>query len=215
MRKTILLIITLVLMTGCINNSPTSHQPPTSITEENTETADIRLALDNAEKLTVTTKASFGRKLYSVSGDNIDLKMSRRYITAIGDEVELVDDDYNVIASERQLKRYSVMAEVYNEHGEIIGYIGREPYNLFINPFTKTNIYDKDGNKVAKVKSKLALINSEYIIEDLDGIDLYKIKEKFTLVLNEYEITKLEDSGIPIEIIVFTTLILDNIKKDS
>lgn len=68
MRKTILLIITLVLMTGCINNSPTSHQPPTSITEENTETADIRLALDNAEKLTVTTKASFGRKLYSVSG---------------------------------------------------------------------------------------------------------------------------------------------------
>lgn len=200
-----------------INNSTTIED------NSNDDISESLIRLNNAKKITVAKKLKLFNNSYSVAVDGVDFgQVTGKYIRLTGDTFTLKDNEDNELSSEKQIKRWAIklnrLAKVYDNSGEIVGYIGEQVVKDFFKRGYTFHFYDKDKNEIGKSNEKIFSLSNKIKIYDVNDSLCYEITAKginagFSFIRNKYTITVHDNSTIPSDQVIFLTSILDAIKN--
>lgn len=207
-KATLLMITMLTLFTACTNAPQTEGTPSYTQNEIFNETTSA----------TVKEKIFKWGKGYTVETDNNQsLKMNGRGVFYLGGEqITLTNENDEVISTEKQHKRWGVkinrMASVRNANDEIIGFIGEKTTD-HIRIAPKMTIFDYEGNQIGKIRGtwNLGPIMNLNIYNN-DGSLAYEVTSR-NIVQPTYNINVKDSSEIPFEYAVYTSLILNELRK--
>ncbi|MBO5477981.1 MAG: hypothetical protein J6A15_09575 [Clostridia bacterium] len=216
----LLVIVLIILLIGfsVFSTMPKDTNDTTVANSSNYETQnDVIEQLNNVEKVEIREKIITMNKEYLIYVDNEEIAtVSGKYVNVTGDVFTLKDKYGNTLASEKQIKRWGIrlnrLAEVRNEKGEAVSYIGEDVIkDLFSISKYKFHFYDKKKNEYAYTKEKVLSLLYEFEVYNIKDIQIYKVEKNFNILTDSYVITKKEDSDVAMYEVVFLTCIVDAI----
>ncbi len=77
---------------------------------------------------------------------------------------------------------------------------------------TKEQDYDKDKNEYAYTKEKILSLLYEFEVYNNEDEEIYNVSKNFDLISDSYTITKVKDSDVNMEDVIFLTCIVDAIR---
>lgn len=194
-------------------------QTTISCKAEDRDTAtDLLVQLNEASTIMVKKSWFSFHKQYKVyvEGEKVG-EMEGLYFNIFGERLVLKDLKGNVYGSEQQVKRFNVrlnrLAQVYNGADDPVGFIGEQIIRDFFRWGKTFHFYDTSFNEIAISKQRLFRLFSEYMIEDMNGETLYKVKKKWSFFTTTYEITIYNSKVLPVEQVLFLTVILNSIDE--
>ena len=175
--------------------------------------------LNNSKEIIISKNVLSVNKSYDILVDNKSFgEVNGEFIKITGDKLHFKDNMGNVIASEKQIKRWGIkinrLAEVYNYKDEVIGYIGEEKINDMFKLGYIFHFYDKDKNEIGSSKQQVFSLLDTFKIYDNNNNLCYEIDAEFSLI-DKYIIKVHNNSTISAEQAVFLTIILNSISKSS
>lgn len=174
--------------------------------------------INSAKEITITESFFSLNKHYDIYIDGKQVaNIDGKYINITGDTFTLTDMNSNVLAKEKQIKRWGVklnrLAHVMDPSGNTDGYIGEEFFNdLFSISKYKFHFYDKNKNEKGYTREQVLSLFYKFNVFNNSGDAVYNIEKGFSLFVDEYSITKVKDSDIQMKDVVFLTCIVDAIR---
>lgn len=220
------LCIVLVFLMFCLSGC-TSVDYDTFVREDNnyyhekdttSDTMSLAQILKDAKNITIEEHVITINKEYDVIVDGVLVAtVTGKYINITGDVFELRDTKGELLAKEKQIKRWGVklnrLAEVKDENDNVTGYIGEDVISDFFSISKyKFHFYDKNKNEYASTKEQLLSLFYKFKIYDNNDEEVYIVEEDFSIWGDVYNITKLKDSDVPVENAIFLTCIIDSIR---
>lgn len=216
----------LMLLTGCTDNMepsiPTAGNTQNVEDVENIEdvedVGDFITQLENAEKVTVEEKIISLNKAYTIYVDGKEVAtVSGKFIHITGDVFELKDNAGNVVAKEKQIRRWGIklnrLAQIMDKNGKTTGYIGENVIkDLFSISRYKFHFYDANKNEYAHTKEQIISLFYTYHLYDNSEDKIFSIEKDFSFIRDKYTITRVKDSDVKMQDVVFLTCIVDAIK---
>jgi uncharacterized protein YxjI len=199
-------------------NTSTESIVDKSNTENSNNDSNVLEQINNAQNVQVIEKVISLNKEYEVYVDSkVIATVSGKYINVTGDVFKLKDNSGNIVASEKQIKRWGVklnrLARLMDENENTVGYIGEDVIkDLFSLSKYKFHFYDENKNEYAHTKEKILSLLYEFEVYDESDNEIYKIEEDFNLLTDSYNITKTKDSDVSMEKVIFLTCIVDAIR---
>lgn len=216
----ILLLATLFLIGGCTSNIKEKYMnDPNSLNYNNQTVASSEVLdkINNASNVTVKEAIISFNKQYKiyVDGEHI-ATISGKYINVTGDVFTLKDLNGNTLAQEKQIKRWGIklnrLAKFMDKDENLDGYIGENVIkDLFSVSKYKFHFYDNNKNEYAHTKEKIITLLYEFNVYNNSNEKIYNVEKNFNLVTDSYDITKVKDSDVKMEKVVFLTCIVDAI----
>lgn len=217
----IILVFTLFLLTGCTN---VDYSPV--VEEENSYREDVTPSdersleqiLKDAKNIKIEERVITINKEYDIIVDgNVVGTITGKYINITGDVFELKDAKGNLLASEKQIKRWGIklnrLAEVLDKSGNTTGYIGENVISdLFSISKYKFHFYDNSKNEYASTKEQVLSLFYKFKIYNNNDEEVYEVEKEFSMWGDEYTITKIKDSDVSVENAIFLTCIIDAIR---
>lgn len=173
--------------------------------------------INNAEKVQIKEKIITLNKEYGVYIDGKEIAtVSGKYVNITGDVFKLKDMSGKVLSSEKQIKRWGIklnrLAKLMNNNEKVIGYVGEDVIkDFFAISKYKFHFYDENKNEYAYTKEKILSLLYEFEIYNMNDSQTYKIEKDFNLITDSYNITKMEDSELSMDKVIFLTCIVDSI----
>lgn len=217
----LLIAFSLSSLIGCDNTPSVEYEEPIVIEKEEKEQFDFNAIVSDADEIKIKERIFNLNKVYEIFVDGQTIgRIDGKFVNVTGDVFTLTDREDNTIASEKQIKRWSIklnrLAEVYDANNNVTGYIGEEVIKDFFKLGRMMHFYDANRNEIGTCEQKVFNVFDEYVIYDNDGNEDYRIKEKVSLMAPEYNIEiKDKDSVIKPTDAIFVTSILDAIKSSS
>lgn len=155
---------------------------------------------------------SLGKKKYTISVKENDefievAEIKGKYAKITGDVFTMRDMDGNILATEKQIKRWGVklnrLAVVYDHDDNIIGYIGEE-LDKMLSIGSLLHFYDSDKNEIGIFDQvNISLTGKKFNILKTDSEEEdYKISKDLMSTSDTYKIEVIDSSVIsPIEVI--------------
>ena len=208
------ILISGMMFTGCSEQSEFTENIVQSVEVKK----DLLTTLNDAKKIKVEEKLVSVGAAYNVFADDVKVGEIRgRYVNATGDIFTLTDLDGNVVKSEKQIKRWGVklnrLAKVYNENGNITGYIGEEKIKDAFSWGYKFHFYDDEKVEIGYSKQKIISLTDVYEVYDMDKNLDYVIEEEVVSLTPSYEIKINDNSNIRVEDVVLYTAIQNEIDR--
>lgn len=217
----IILVFVLFLLTGCTNVDYTSTPSKNNTQYEEKkkdDKKDIEQILKEAKSIKIEEHVITVNKEYDVivAGDVI-ATVTGQFINITGDVFEFKDMNGNLLASEKQIKRWGIklnrLAEVYDANGNTTGYIGEDVISdLFSISKYKFHLYDKDKKEYASTKEQILSLFYKFKIYNDNDEEVYTVEKDFSIWGDEYTITKVKDSDVSEKDVIFLTCIIDAIR---
>ncbi len=221
----IFLIACMFLLVGCTvrnveddskNNTYETMQEEK--TEQSEEESDILEKIREAKEVSIQEEIISINKEYNIYIDGKHVAtVSGKYINVTGDVFKLEDSNRNLIAQEKQIKRWGIklnrLAKIMNKDGNVTGYIGEDVIKDFFSVSKyKFHFYDKDKNEYAYTKEKVLSLLYEFEVYNNEDEEIYNVSKNFDLISDSYTITKVKDSDVNMEDVIFLTCIVDAIR---
>ncbi len=221
----IFLIACLFLLVGCTDinvenesENSTHETMQEEKTEQSEEESNISEKTREAKKVSIQEEIISINKEYNVYIDGKHVAtVSGKYINVTGDVFKLEDSNGNLIAQEKQIKRWGVklnrLAKVMDKNENVTGYIGEDVIKDFFSVSKyKFHFYDKDKNEYAYTKEKILSLLYEFQVYNNEDEEIYNVSKNFDLISDSYTITKIKDSNVNMEDVIFLTCIVDAIR---
>lgn len=215
----LLIAISMFGLISCEEPSVNTQVKVNTPTEDKKEDINFNEIINKADKIKVKENIFNLNRVYEVLVDGSTIgRIDGKFANITGDVFTLTDTNDNIIASEKQIKRWGVklnrLAEVYDDNGNVSGYIGEEVINDLFHLGRVMHFYDKDKNEIGTCEQKVFNYLDEYVVYDNEGNEDYRIKEQLTFMEPEYIIeVKDKESIIKRSDTVFVTSIIDSIKQ--
>lgn len=212
----IVLILLLMVLSGCTNNQ-INIQDNNKVTSQD-DTSETLQKIRDASSVRVEEKIITLNKEYTIYIDNEEIAtVSGKYVNITGDVFKLEDNNGNILAKEKQIKRWGIrlnrLAKVMDENENITGYIGEDVIKDFFSVSKyKFHFYDENKNEYAYTKEKILSLLYEFEIYDMNGNEAYKVEKDFDLLTDTYTITKVSDNDVTMDNVIFLTCIVDAIR---
>ncbi len=216
------MILALTILVGCSaedystlleDNQHYDYESDASSNEK-----DLDEILKEAKNIRIEERVITINKEYDVIVDGRTVAtVSGKYVNITGDVFELKDSRGDLLAKEKQIKRWGVrlnrLAEVSDSSGNITGYIGEDVISdLFSISKYKFHFYDSNKNEYASTKEQVLSLFYEFKIYDNNDDEVYLVEEEFSMFGDVYNITKIKDSDVSAENAIFLTCIVDAIR---
>ncbi len=221
----IFLIACLFLLVGCTDinvESESENSTHETMQEENIEQSEeesnILEKIREAKEVYIQEEIISFNKEYDVYIDgNHIATVSGEYINITGDVFKLEDSNGNLIAQEKQIKRWGVklnrLAKIMDKNGNVTGYIGEDVIEDFFSVSKyKFHFYDKDKNEYAFTREQVLSLLYEFEVYNTKNEQIYNISKGLDLISDSYTITKVKDSDVNMEDVIFLTCIVDAIR---
>lgn len=216
MKKFYKLIIVIVIIsffgTGCGKSLPSATN-----TKKLPTTTNYLTALNNAKEIEIKESLiSFGKKytLY-VDGKAVGT-VNGKLINAFGDVFTLKDKSGNVLASEKQVKRWHIKfdrnAVVMDSNDNVTGYIGEEALTKIFSIGYFFHFFDKNRKEIGTSDQVNFSLFKKNIFRNSDGNTAYKVNKELTLFTDSYDLHILDKTKIPLYQAIFMVCIEDAIK---
>lgn len=192
-----------------------------STTNKSEDTLEI---INSASRVTIREEFISLNKKYNIFVDGKQVAtISGKYINLTGDVFTLTDMSSNVLAKEKQIKRWGVklnrLAHIMDKNGNTDGYVGEEFFTDFFSISKyKFHFYDKNKNEIGHTREQVLSLLYQFNVFNNANEKVYDVDKNFTLFVDEYTIEKVKDSDVQMKDVVFLTCITDAImdaaKKD-
>lgn len=213
----IIVLISMSLLSSC--STVTQGQDlneATNISEVSEEKIDTEKILKEAEKIVIEEDIlSLGKKYNILVDEEHVATVTGKIINAFGDVFILKDINDNVLAQEKQIKRWGLKlnrcAEISDSEGNITGYIGEETQTKLFSIGYYFHFYDAEKNEIGISDQINFTLLKENNFNDLEGNIDYEVKASFSL-FDRYELIVNDSSNIPLYNAIFMVCIEDAIK---
>lgn len=181
------------------------------------EEENVLEKINSADKVQIKEKIITLNKEYGVYIDDKEIAtVSGKYVNITGDVFKLKDMSGKVLSSEKQIKRWGIklnrLAKLMDNNEKVIGYVGEDVIrDFFAISKYKFHFYDENKNEYAYTKEKILSLLYEFEIYNMNNNQTYKIEKDFNLITDSYNITKMEDSELSMDKVIFLTCIVDSI----
>ncbi len=216
------MILALTILVGCsaedYSTLPEDNQHYDYESDASSNEKDLDEILKEAKNIRIEERVITINKEYDVIVDGRTVAtVSGKYVNITGDVFELKDSRGDLLAKEKQIKRWGVrlnrLAEVSDSSGNITGYIGEDVISdLFSISKYKFHFYDSNKNEYASTKEQVLSLFYEFKIYDNNDDEVYLVEEEFSMFGDVYNITKIKDSDVSAENAIFLTCIVDAIR---
>lgn len=191
----------------------TTNDIDTSMDEASDGVLGVLARINAADEIKVKEAMfSLGKKKYAISVKENDkfeeiAEIKGKYSKITGDVFTMKDMDGNILATEKQIKRWGVklnrLAVVYDHEENVIGYIGEE-LDKILSIGSLLHFYNADKNEIAIFDQvNISLTGKKFNILKIDSDEEdYKIAKDLISTSDTYKIEVIDSSIIsPIEVI--------------
>lgn len=183
----------------------------------NTSYNNSMAELNNAKQIVITKDLVSIGKSYDIEVDGKDFgDMDGEFIKITGDKFTLTNKDDVVLSTEKQIKRWGIklnrLAEVSNNKGEVVGYIGEEKLSDLLKMGFNFHFYNKNKEEVGYLKQEVFNIFDTFKIYNMNDELCYEIKANFSPIVAKYTITVHNNKTIPVDQAIFMTGIINSVK---
>lgn len=185
--------------------------------EVNNVDEDVLEKINTASNVQIKEKIITLNKEYGVYIDGKEIAtVSGKYVNITGDVFKLKDMKGNVLSSEKQIKRWGIklnrLAKLMDNDEKVIGYVGEDVIkDFFAISKYKFHFYDENKEEYAYTKEKILSLLYEFEVYNTDDTKIYKVEKDFNIITDSYNITKMEDSELSMDKVIFLTCIVDSI----
>ena len=217
MKKIIALcVIASMLFSGCYNGK--GSLPKATETKPVTAAPSPMLdSLKSAKTIKVSEAIiSLGKK-YTISADGAVIgTVTGNFIHLLGDTFEMKDTKGNLVATEKQIKRWGVkanrQAEFDDANGNTEGYFTETVFQDLLNPGYVFHFYNPDKKEIGMSDQIVLSLLKKNVMTNTDGSKAYVVNKQLNLIRDEYDITVKDSSSIRPDMAVFMVCIEDAIK---
>jgi uncharacterized protein YxjI len=159
---------------------------------------------------------SLGKKYKLYVDGKYVAEVTGKMITVFGDEFKLIDGSGNVLAKEKQIKRWHLKfdrsAAILNPRDNITGYIGEETLTKIFSIGYFFHFFDKDKKEIGTSDQVNISLLKKNVFTNADGTSAYKVSKELTFLTDSYKLKVIDSTKIPLYQAIFMVCIEDAIK---
>lgn len=178
---------------------------------------EVKEILNNADEIKIKERIIAGNKSYRIFvNDEYIANVTGKYINITGEVLSLTNISGELVAKEKQIKRWGIklnrLAEMYDNEGNVVGYMGEERLEDLFRVGYYFHFYDKDKNEIGVSDEVVSLLKKDKFY-NTDKDEIYTVHKNFNLFTSAYTITIKDSSDVSAEMAIFMTCIEDSIDK--
>jgi uncharacterized protein YxjI len=216
-KKLFKYVVVVTLITFIVTGCGTSSSVSTTKGKVPKTNSKYVQALNSAKKIEIKESfISLGKKYTLYVDGKAVATVTGKLINLFGDVFTLKDKTGEVLASEKQIKRWHIKfdrsAVVLDPSGNTTGYIGEEPLTKIFSIGFFFHFFDKNKKEIGTSDQVNISLFKKNIFRNSDGSTAYKVNKKFTLLSDAYDLNVIDTSKIPLYQAIFMVCIEDAIK---
>lgn len=178
---------------------------------------EVKEILLSADEIVIKERNFAFNKSYQVFvNDEYIANVTGKYINVTGEVLSLKNISGDLIAKEKQIKRWGIklnrLAEVYDNEENVTGYIGEEKIKDIFRIGYYFHFYDKDKNEIGTSDQVFSLLKKDVFYNE-DKEEIYIVNKTFHLLKDCYTIHVKDTGEVLPEMAIFMTCIEDSIEK--
>lgn len=176
---------------------------------------EIKEILCDADEIVIKERIFAFNKSYQIFvNDEYIANVTGKYVNVTGEVLSLKNISGDLIAKEKQIKRWGVklnrLAEVYDNEEKLTGYIGEEKIKDIFRIGYYFHFYDKDKDEIGTSDQVFSLLKKDIFYNE-DKEQIYVVNKNFHLLKDYYTIHIKDCSDVSPEMAIFMTCIEDAI----
>lgn len=214
--KFVLMFMMVLSLGGCTPEPVVPLTPEEKLVIEN-RTVESLDDLSSAKQLVIKESfVSFGKE-YIVYKDDIEIaKVKGEFVNITGDVFELTNIDGDLLAYEKQIKRWGIKfnrcAEIYDRNDNITGYIAEETKSKLFSIGYLFHFYNEDKTELGVSDQVNLSFTKKNKFYNNDEDIIYEVEKELFAMTDEYTLYIKDSSSVDVIQAVFMVCIEDSIK---